>query len=63
MSWERVDDYHAVNGKWTLTSNGSKAAGNQKFALFESGEFRGVRNTPKEAMNLHEQLTKGNKHG
>lgn len=61
MRWVRVDDYYAVNGNWTLTSNGSKAAGNQKFALFENGVFRGVRDTPKEAIELHEQLTKENK--
>jgi len=59
MSWERVDDYHATNGNWTLTSNGSKAAGNQKFALFESGIFRGVRDTPAEAVELFKQLTEG----
>ncbi len=59
MTWQRINDYYAVNGNWTLTSNGKKELSNQKFALFENGEFRGVRDTPKEAVELHQELMKG----
>lgn len=59
MKWKVIDPYHAANGNWTMTINGSKEAGNLKFGLFENGVFRGVRDTQKEAVILHKQLTEG----
>ena len=58
MKWQSVNEYYATNGNWTMTINGKKELGNQKFALFENGVFRGVRDTQKEAVELHKQLTK-----
>lgn len=59
MAWVEVDQYHARNGNWTMTKNGKKELGNLKFGLFQGNVFRGVRNTQKEAVELHKQLTKG----
>ena len=58
MAWQPQNQYYAINGNWSMTINGSKGLGNQKFALFENGVFRGVRDTQKEAVELHKQLTK-----
>lgn len=58
MTWEPIDAYHAANGTWTMVIHGTKELGNQKFGLFENGVFRGVRDTQKEAVELHKQLTK-----
>ena len=58
MAWQPQNQYYATNGIWSMTINGSKELGNQKFALFENGVFRGVRDTQKEAVELHKQLTK-----
>ena len=59
MAWQPQNQYYAINGNWSMTINGSKESGNQKFALFENGVFRGVRDTQKEAVELHKQLTEG----
>jgi len=59
MKWEPKNQYYAVNGNWSMTINGKKELGNLKFALFEGNEFRGVRDTQKEAVELHRQLTEG----
>ena len=58
MKWQPVNDYYATNGDWTMTISGKEELGNQKFSLFENGVFRGVRDTQKEAVELHKQLTK-----
>lgn len=39
-----------------MTINGKKELGNQKFALFENGEFRAVCDTQKEAVEKHKEL-------
>lgn len=61
MKWKVIDQYHAANGNWTMTINGSKEAGNLKFSLFENGVFRAVCETQKEAVEKHKQLTEGKK--
>lgn len=61
MAWVEVNQYHAKNGRWTMTKNGKKELGNLKFALFENGVFRGVRDTQKEAVELHKKLTEKDK--
>lgn len=58
MKWQVIDKYHAANGTWTMTINGKKELGNQKFALFENGVFRAVCDTQKEAVEKHKELTK-----
>ena len=60
MTWVAIDEYHAVNGTWTMVIHGKKELGNLKFALFENGVFRGVRDSQKEAVILHKQLTETN---
>jgi hypothetical protein len=60
MKWVEVDAYHAENGNWTMVIHGKKELGNQKFGLFENGVFRGVRDTQKEAVIFHKQLTETN---
>lgn len=42
-----------------MVIHGKKELGNQKFGLFENGVFRGVRDSQKEAVILHKQLTEG----
>jgi hypothetical protein len=59
MKWIEVDEWHATNGTWTMVIHGKKELGNQKFGLFENGVFRGVRDSQKEAVALHKQLTEG----
>lgn len=58
MAWELQNQYYATSGNWNMTINGKKELGNLKFALFENGVFRGVRDTQKEAVELHKQFLK-----
>jgi hypothetical protein len=60
MTWQPIDAWHAENGTWTMVIHGKKELGNQKFGLFENGVFRGVRDSQKEAVALHKQLTETN---
>ena len=60
-NWKRINDYYAISGNWTLTSTGKKELGNQKFGLFEGLEFRGVSDTPKEAVEMHKKMIEGKK--
>lgn len=59
MSWKVIDQYHAVNGNWSMVIHGKKELGNQKFGLFENGVFRAVCETQKQAVEKHKQLTEG----
>jgi hypothetical protein len=61
MKWEVVNQYYAKNGNWTMTIDGKKELGNQKFCLFENAIFRAVCNTQKEAVAKHQQLIKEEK--
>lgn len=61
MAWEPQNQYYATNGSWTMTINGKKELGNLKFALFENGEFRGVRDTQKDCVELYKKLTEKDK--
>ena len=46
-----------------MTINGSKEAGNLKFALFEGDKFIAVCETQKQAVEKHKQLTEGIENG
>jgi hypothetical protein len=63
LTWKPVDKYHAKNGNWSMTINGSKEAGNLKFALFEGDKFIAVCETQKQAVEKHKQLTEGIENG
>lgn len=60
MNWQKINNYYAKNGDFTLT-NASHTAAPKPFGLYRNNERIGHYKTQLEALEVFNNITKGTK--